>query len=132
MYWPLFDAARRQALAVLALDLDPALARQIARAGLAPLGAYGARLASRLQPDPGREAAIARTIQEAHCNALPESRLPSMVESWHARNVTMARRLADALPRTGQVVVIIGRGHQAPGAVPDQVEALRPGTRQLV
>jgi len=29
-------------------------------------------------------------------------------------------------------VVIIGRGHQAPGAVPDQVEALRPGTRQLV
>lgn len=30
------------------------------------------------------------------------------------------------------MVVIIGRGHQAAGGVPAQLETLRPGTRQLV
>ena len=40
--------------------------------------------------------------------------------------------LAEALAQTPQVVVIAGRGHQAPGGLPAQLEALRPGTRQLV
>ena len=31
-----------------------------------------------------------------------------------------------------EVVVIVGRGHQAPGGLADQVGALRPGTRQLI
>lgn len=55
-----------------------------------------------------------------------------MVESWHARNVTIARRLVVALGRATPVVVIIGRGHQEPGGVPAQLAVLRPGTRQLV
>ena len=60
-----------------------------------------------------------------------------MVDTWHARNVTMARRILQALERQAlerapQVVVIVGRGHQAPGGLADQVEALRPGTRQLI
>jgi uncharacterized iron-regulated protein len=57
-----------------------------------------------------------------------------MVEAWHARNVAMARRLAQALeaPRGAPVVVIIGRGHLEPGGVPDQLARLRPGTRQLL
>jgi hypothetical protein len=55
-----------------------------------------------------------------------------MLESWYARNVVIARRLSAALARAPQVVVIIGRGHQSPGAVPEQLDALRPGTRQLV
>jgi hypothetical protein len=46
--------------------------------------------------------------------------------------VVLARRVGEALTRAPQVVVIIGRGHQTPGAVPEQLEALRPGTRQLV
>jgi uncharacterized iron-regulated protein len=54
-----------------------------------------------------------------------------MVDAWHARNVAMARRLLQALERAPQVVVIVGRGHQAPGGLADQVEALRPGTSQL-
>jgi uncharacterized iron-regulated protein len=57
--------------------------------------------------------------------------VPGMVDAWHARNVTMARRILQALDRAPQVVVIVGRGHQAPGGLADQVEALRPGTRQL-
>ena len=55
-----------------------------------------------------------------------------MVDAWHARNVTMARRLAAALDRGLTVVVIVGRGHQAAGGLPAQLAALRPGTRQLV
>ena len=55
-----------------------------------------------------------------------------MVDAWHARNVTMARRLAVALDRGLTVVVIVGRGHQAAGGLPDQLAALRPGTRQIV
>jgi uncharacterized iron-regulated protein len=132
MYWPLFDLAERYGLDVVAADLDPAVARRIAREGLATAGAIRSSLASLLLPDASREAAIARTIRDAHCNLLPESQLPSMVEAWHARNVTMARRISQALERHRQVVVIVGDGHQEPGGLPSQVEALRPGTRQLV
>ena len=55
-----------------------------------------------------------------------------MLESWYARNVVIARRVSGGLERAPQVVVIIGRGHQSPGGVPEQLAALRPGTRQLV
>lgn len=132
MYWPLFDLARRHRLPVLALDLEPTLVRRITREGLAALGEAGNRLTSRLPPDAARETALTRRIQVAHCNLLAEARIPRMVESWYARNVTIASRLVEGLRRAGQVVVIIGRGHQTEGGVPAQLEALRPGTRQLV
>ncbi len=132
MYWPLFELAARERLTVVALDLDPAVSRRIAREGLAALGARGSALASLLSRDPEREAAIARAIRDGHCGLLPEARLPSMVEAWHARNVTMAHRLATALEHGRPVVVIVGRGHQAAGGLPAQLGQLRPGTRQLV
>jgi len=96
------------------------------------LGARGAALGSALPADPEREAAIARAIRDGHCGLLPESRVPGMIQAWHARNVTIARRLAAALERGRPVVVIIGRGHQDPGGVPAQLDRLRPGTRQLI
>jgi uncharacterized iron-regulated protein len=130
MYWPLFELAERYRLDAFALDLDSATARRIGREGLAAAGAPD--VASLLRPDAGREAAIARTIRDAHCNLLPESQLPSMVEAWHARNVAMARRISQALERHRQVVVIVGNGHQQPGGLPSQLEALRPGVRQFV
>jgi uncharacterized iron-regulated protein len=132
LYWPLFQLAREHGLPVLAIDLDQAVARRIARGGLASLGEERAALASRLTPDAERERRIADTIQTAHCDLMPEGRIPAMVESWHARNVTMARGLAGALERLPQVVVIVGRGHQDPGGLPAQLEALRPRTRQLI
>jgi uncharacterized iron-regulated protein len=132
MYWPLFELARRHELPVVAADLDPAVNRRISRAGLGAAGEDLARLRSALPDDPTRDRAIARRIQEAHCNLVPESRAWHMLESWYARNVVIARRLLAALEHAPQVVVIIGRGHQSPGGVPDQLAALRPGTRQLV
>ena len=132
MYEPLFEIAARERLPVIALDLDPAVSRRIAREGRPALGADGEALASRLVPDPAREAAIAAVIRDGHCGLLPEARLPGMVDAWHARNVTMARRLAATLERGLTVVVVVGRGHQAAGGLPDQLAAIRPGTRQLV
>jgi uncharacterized iron-regulated protein len=132
MYRPLFEIAARGELPVVALDLDPAVSRRIAREGVAALGARTSVLASLLPADGAREAVIAGTIRDGHCGLLPEARLPTMVDAWHARNVTMARRLAAALDRGRPVVVIIGRGHQAAGGLPAQLAALRPGTRQLV
>ena len=132
MYRPLFDLARRYGLPVVAIDLDRPLVRRIAKEGLGALPA-GERsgLASRLAPDADREQGIARDIEAAHCGLLPVAAIPGMVDAWHARNVAMARRILQALERVPQVVVIVGRGHQAPGGLADQVEALRPGTSQL-
>ena len=132
MYWPLFEVAARERLAVVALDLDRAVTRRIAREGLASLGSSATALTSLLPTDGAREAGIARTIRDGHCGLLPEARLPAMVAAWHARNVTMARRLAAALERGRPVVVIVGRGHQDAGGLPAQLDVLRPRTRQLV
>jgi uncharacterized iron-regulated protein len=132
MYWPLFELARRHRLPAVAADLDPGLARRIGREGLARAGGDAARLQSALPPDPALDRAIARRIQAAHCHLVSEARARTMVEGWHARNVVIARRLVEGLARAPRVVVIIGRGHQTPGGVPDQLRALRPGTRQLV
>jgi uncharacterized iron-regulated protein len=133
MYRPLFDLARGYGLPVVATDLDHQTLRRIAKEGLGALPAdERSRLASRLSPEADRERGIARDIEAAHCGLLPSRVVPGMVDAWHARNVTMARRILQALERAPQVVVIVGRGHQAPGGLADQVDALRPGTRQLI
>ena len=132
MYQPLFEiAARGAAAGHRARPRSGGVAPHRPRGiGIARRAAEG--LASRLPADTAREAAIAGVIREGHCGLLPEARLPTMVDAWHARNVTMARRLAAALDRGLPVVVIVGRGHQAAGGLPAQLAALRPGTRQLV
>jgi len=133
MYRPLFDQARRYGLPVVAIDLEQRTVRRIAKEGLGSLPAdERSRLVSRLAPEADRERGIARDIETAHCGLLPLVAVPGMVDAWHARNVTMARRILQALDQAPQVVVIVGRGHQAPGGLVDQVEALRPGTSQLV
>jgi len=132
MYWPMMDLARRHGLPVVATDLDPAVTRRISRDGIGAAGEDPARLRSALPDDPARDEEIARRIRTAHCDRITEGRTLRMVEAWYARNVVIARRLVEALKVAPQVVVIIGRGHQSPGGVPEQVEALRRGTRQLV
>ena len=132
MYWPLFELARKNGLPVVGTDLDPAVTRRISREGLGAAGEAPARLRSALPDDPARDQAIARRIRTAHCDRISESRAERMLESWYARNVVIARRVSGALERASQVVVIIGRGHQSMGGVPEQLDALRRGTRQFV
>ncbi len=133
MYQPLFELALRLRLPVIAADLDPGTVRRIAKAGLGVLPeAERAQLASRLRPDPAREARLEREIAEAHCGSLPAVAIPFMVQAWHTRNVVMARRIGQALEEGRRVVVIVGRGHLERGGLPDQLNALRPGAPQLV
>jgi uncharacterized iron-regulated protein len=132
MYWPLFALARKHRLPVVATDLDPDVARRIGRNGLGAAGDDPARLRSALPDDLARDRAIARRLRAAHCDQISESRATRMLDGWYARNVLIARRVSGALALAPQVVVIIGRGHQSPGGVPEQLAALRPGTRQLV
>jgi uncharacterized iron-regulated protein len=133
MYYPLFAAARRHRLPVLAADLDAASRRAIARGGLDALAEpERARAASRLASDPAREQALRQELQTAHCGVLSLALQASMADAWHARNVTMARRTADALAGDGKVVLIVGRAHLGADAVPAQLEAVRRGTRLLI
>jgi uncharacterized iron-regulated protein len=131
LYWPLFELARGHGLPVFGIDLDPAVTRRINRGGLGAAGEDPARLRSALPDDPARDRGITRRLRAAHCHRISESQASRMLQSWYARNVVIARRLVEALAQAPQVVVIIGRGHQSPGGVPEQLAALRPGTRQL-
>jgi uncharacterized iron-regulated protein len=132
MYWPLFDLARKHGLPVVGTDLDPDVARRIGRAGLGASGEDLSRLRSALPDDVARDRGIARRLRAAHCDQISEDRAIRMLDGWYARNVVIARGVRGGLERATQVVVIIGRGHQSPGGVPEQLAALRPGTRQLV
>jgi uncharacterized iron-regulated protein len=132
MYWPLFELARKNGLPVIATDIDPVVNRRISRNGLGAAGEDPARFRSAMPDDPARDKGIAQRLREAHCNQISESRALRMVESWYAQNVVMARHVSEALTQAPQVVVIMGRGHASPGAVPQQLAALRPGTRQFV
>jgi uncharacterized iron-regulated protein len=133
MYFPLFEAARRYRLPVLAADLNVEARRMISRRGLGALPAANrARVASQLPADAAREATLRRQLETVHCGGLPASATRSMAEEWHARNVTMARRIAAALADGQKVLLIAGRAHLAADAVPGQLAALRPGTRVLV
>ncbi len=133
MYYPLFKMAERARLPVLAADLDPTTKRAISRGGLSALPEVDrARVASRLAPDPGREAELRRDLQTAHCGLLSPAAQAAMAEGWHARNVTMAQRVVDGLAQGRKVVLVTGRAHLAADGTPGQLLALRPGTRIAV
>ena len=133
MYFPLFDLARRHRLPVIAADLDPASVRTVARRGLDAIDeGPRERLRSRLPADADREDALRRELNDAHCGFLPAAAQGTMAAAWHARNVTLARRVLEAVDRGRTVVLITGRGHLAADAVPGQLAVLRPGLRALV
>ncbi len=112
MYFPIFEAAsdaqivgaglpRGEVQAMMDKDiatvLDPAVS---ARFGLD-------------QALPSDQQAAREALQrEAHCNALPESLLPKMVDVQRLRDAALARAALDAFERFGApVVVITGNGH---------------------
>jgi uncharacterized iron-regulated protein len=133
MYYPLFEIARRHGLPVLAADLDSESVRAVSRGGLgAVTESERARVASRLSPDAMREQRLRDQLQVAHCGLLSATAQVSMADAWHARNVTMARRILDALDRGRSVILFTGRAHLASDGVPGQIAALRPDTRVFV
>lgn len=68
---------------------------------------------------------------EAHCDAIPEDMLPSLVGVQRLRDASLARAVLQALDDTGgPVVVITGNGHaRKDWGIPRFLDRLRPGAR---
>jgi uncharacterized iron-regulated protein len=133
MYFPLFELARRHRLPVIAADLEPASVRTVSRRGLGAVSDDDREgLRSRLPVNTDREDALRRELKDAHCGFLPAAAQGTMAEAWHARNVTIARRTLEAVNRGRTVVLITGRGHLVPDAIPGQLAELKPGSRSFV
>ncbi|MGP9789636.1 ChaN family lipoprotein [Roseinatronobacter sp. NSM] len=111
MYYPLFTAAPQAAIFGAGLPRDAARAA-MGQPLLQVFGGDGARFGlDRPLPDDQqttREALQAR----AHCDALPDSLLPAMVDIQRLRDAMLAAAALDAYRATGgPVVVIAGTGH---------------------
>ncbi|HBV53508.1 MAG TPA: hypothetical protein DEF12_00550 [Rhodobacteraceae bacterium] len=81
------------------------------------------------------EAQIAAQDEQraAHCDALPEDMLPSMVEVQRLRDAVLAQVAAQALAETGgPVAVILGNGHaRLDGGAPEFLARAEPQVRHF-
>ncbi len=108
LYQPIADVALGAGLPIVAANLPPALARAVAREGLAPLPATFVERFALACPLPD-EAGLADEIRAGHCHHLPEARISRMVLAQRARDAHMAGRLLEAPP--DGAVLIVGAGH---------------------
>ncbi|MGC3938506.1 ChaN family lipoprotein [Roseobacter sp. EG26] len=112
MYYPVFEAAPLARIYGAGVPRD-----EVRNLMTAPLGAaFGAEDAIRFGIDKALsevEQMQREQIQRiAHCDALPEEILPTMVSIQRLRDAVLARASSKALSQTGgPVVVITGNGH---------------------
>ena len=111
MYHPIFLAAPDAAI------FGAAVPRPAARAamdtGIAAAFGDAAAEFGLTEALPGGEQAQRETLQaKAHCDALPETLLPAMVDIQRLRDARLAQAVVEALAKTGgPVAVITGNGH---------------------
>ena len=111
MYHPIFTAAPNARI------YGAAVPREATRAamGTGIAGAFGAQAPVYGLTDPlppAQQAAREQLQHEAHCAALPEELLPTMVEIQRLRDARLAQEALRALDETGgPVIVITGNGH---------------------
>lgn len=111
MYFPIMAAAPEAR--IFGAGLDRAAAREAIKQGiLSYFGAEAARYGLDL-PLGDAEQAVRQDFKfKAHCDALPKSMLPMMVDVQRLRDAFLARAVVRALEETGgPVVVITGNGH---------------------
>ncbi len=112
MYFPMFYMSHGAAIFGGALPRDEV--RKAVSDGAASVFGDGASLFGLDRPLPDDIQQRRNTLQqEAHCNALPDSILPGMVEAQRLRDAAMARAVVNALEQKGDgpIVVIAGNGH---------------------
>ena len=111
IYAPVFEASAGVPAYGMALPRET-VGRAVTEGAAAVFGDDAARfgLASRLPP--AEQAEREAHQQAVHCNALPDSLLPGMVEAQRLRDAAFSRTALRALVETGgPVVVITGSGH---------------------
>lgn len=110
-YYPIFAAAPEARIYGAALPREDT--RAVMEQGIAT--AFGADAARFGLDQPLSEEQLQARLDlqaEAHCNALPDSMLPVMVDLQRMRDALLARAAVQALEDTGgPVVVITGNGH---------------------
>ncbi len=108
VYYPIFAAA--PGARIYGAGLPREAAREVARKGVPPQIARRFGLDRSLPPV--EQAAREAFQREAHCNALPEEMLPTMVALQRLRDAMLAEAALEAYRETGgPVVVITGNGH---------------------
>ena len=132
LYHPIFTAAPEAT--VFGGALPRAEVRRSMTEGAATVfGPEAARFGLADPLDPAEQAAREVEQAEAHCNALPETLLPGMVEAQRLRDAALARAVIEAHAATGgPVAVITGTGHaRRDRGIPAALARAAPGLRVL-
>lgn len=112
LYRPLFAAAVRAGLPIVAAGLGPEASMQLARQGAAAHDPELARRFGLAQPlAPELHAALRAEMREAHCGLLPDAMLDAMVVVQRARDARLAERMHAAAATADGAVLIAGSGH---------------------
>jgi len=132
MYHPIFAAAPDAAIHGGALPRAE-VRRALAEGAAAVMGAQAARYGLTDPLAPEDQADREALQQEAHCNALPASILPGMVEAQRLRDAALARAVVAAVESgASPVVVITGTGHaRRDHGIPAALAVAAPGLRVL-
>ena len=111
LYTPVFAALGAAKVYGMALPIGE-VRRAMTEGAATVMGSQAARFGLD-QPLPEAEQAVREAEQmEAHCDALPETLLPGMVEAQRLRDAAFAATALQALQETGgPVAVITGSGH---------------------
>ena len=109
-YQPLLSLAVEHGLPVLAANISRATLREVMRGGQQALGAgEPQRLGLNTGWRKEQQAALAKDIKDAHCDALPPAAVGALTLAQRARDAVMADRLLSV--RGTKAVAILGRGH---------------------
>lgn len=129
---PVFEAAARWGLPVVALNLPDEIVRQVGRQGLESLSPEARALLPRILPPPREQEATLREVWEAHGGTTGRGfdrflLIQSLWDSQMAGAAIEASRRQDR-----QVVILAGGGHVRRGwGIPHRIRVLLPGAAVL-
>lgn len=131
LYQPIAAAALGAGAPILAASLPRQTVREIARRGVAALGAERVAALGLDLPLPAEATARMQTeIADSHCNQLPEPMIAPMIAVQTAKDAVMAGAMIDGarLPERDGAVLIAGGGHvRMDHGVPWHLGRLAPG-----
>jgi uncharacterized iron-regulated protein len=132
LHRPLIEAAMAGAARITGGDLSRDEMRAVVRNGDSAAPAELKALLDRQRWSEVQQASLARSIEEAHCGALPTARVPAMVLAQRVRDAALAQAML-AAPVSERVVLIAGNGHvRKDVAVPQLLLAAGVSPREIL